>query len=576
MVLTLLDADMSLKSGSGVQGLRAMFEQSNNETSPPSRGRSPAGDSTTSNPSRPISKVRASFVSVDRSGAGLLPESRKASMNGSRPAMDGTQDEKPLNGSSDAPSVNGDRKVSSGPTSDPFIDSPRSTPSKDAAPLPQPGATRAVEPGLENTSHAEKSDTAAEEAPSKLYPGDPTSSQAVSGGRALSSDAPGLGLILKGSPFLEDAKEATELKENDTQVAPAAATPSSAKQPKPVVSKVQPNGKPSTKPKEPASPTKNKSTPNAQVEKPKINAIKPTSQKASIKSPKTPQSPKEIPGDLQKPKPKSTITNQSRSAAVRPKTEAPQPAMKMSSAKGSEKAVEKPTTITNVPPTRTSKPPSTTTTAKPPVHTVPPKQAFTKPRPKSPTRPTRLPASATAPTAASAAKLDSDGSKPPTVAAPQPKTTSHIRMKPPRASLPARSAQISERPTKSQPRASIAGSTMSRGGEEGFLARMMRPTQASKSKVHDKVEVKSPPRPTAGNKAGKVKRVSEGSETDKGGLAENGTTIPTEQGAAAANTARVEENKDEKIAGSADKPAAPGANAAESKPPSVAALSPCD
>ena len=137
----------------------------------------------------------------------------------------------------------------------------------------------------------------------------------------------------------------------------------------------------------------------------------------------------------------------------------------------------------------------------------------------------------------------------------------------------------------------------SRGADEGFLARMMRPTQASKSKVHDKVEVKSPPRPSAaaGGKVGKVaKRMSEGSEKDKskGEQVENDTNTATaavteEQGAAAGTAAEaadtaapVEEGNNEEIKGDADKPTATAeVNAVESKeeeqqqqqPPTVAA-----
>lgn len=184
---------MSLKSGSGVQGLRAMFEQSNNETSPPSRGRSPAGDSITSNPSRPVSKVRTSFVPVDTSGAGLLPELRKTSTTESGPAMDGAQDEKPLNGSLNGPSVNGDNKASSIPTSDPFTDAPKSAPKTDTVPTPGQDGTRTVQPGQESTGNPDKSTTAVEEAPSELLPGDPSSSQAVSGGSALGSGTLALG-----------------------------------------------------------------------------------------------------------------------------------------------------------------------------------------------------------------------------------------------------------------------------------------------------------------------------------------------------------------------------------------------
>ena len=55
---------MSGRSPSGVASLRARFEQNaNSESTTPTRGRSPAG-SVTSDTSRPLSKVRTSFISV--------------------------------------------------------------------------------------------------------------------------------------------------------------------------------------------------------------------------------------------------------------------------------------------------------------------------------------------------------------------------------------------------------------------------------------------------------------------------------------------------------------------------------
>lgn len=55
---------MSGTSNSGVRNLRAMFENQNASSSPEPRGRSPGGSSS-NGASRPTSKVRASFVSVE-------------------------------------------------------------------------------------------------------------------------------------------------------------------------------------------------------------------------------------------------------------------------------------------------------------------------------------------------------------------------------------------------------------------------------------------------------------------------------------------------------------------------------
>ena len=60
---------MSASNAGGVRNLRAMFEHKNGDhsTSPPSRGRSPSS-SAVSGTSRPVSKVRASFVAVEKHG----------------------------------------------------------------------------------------------------------------------------------------------------------------------------------------------------------------------------------------------------------------------------------------------------------------------------------------------------------------------------------------------------------------------------------------------------------------------------------------------------------------------------
>lgn len=78
----------------GVRNLRAIFENkaSDLSTSPPSRGRSPNG-STNSSGSRPVSKVRASFVSVERSGEGGSPQRRRLRKH-SDINMDGTSEDR--------------------------------------------------------------------------------------------------------------------------------------------------------------------------------------------------------------------------------------------------------------------------------------------------------------------------------------------------------------------------------------------------------------------------------------------------------------------------------------------------
>lgn len=147
--------------------------------------------------------------------------------------------------------------------------------------------------------------------------------------------------------------------------------------------------------------------------------------------------------------------------------------------------------------------------AKKPSITSPPK---TKPRPKSPTRLVRLPAAAMATTASSAAKLgDALPIRSPSRAsvATTSKATSLIGRTPSnntrkpssRPSLPAQTAPNQ----KPRPRTSMASM---KAPEGSFLARMMRPTQSSASKTHEKVEAA----PAAKSQPVKPKRKSDGSE----------------------------------------------------------------
>ncbi|KAA8647420.1 hypothetical protein EYZ11_011559 [Aspergillus tanneri] len=159
-------------------------------------------------------------------------------------------------------------------------------------------------------------------------------------------------------------------------------------------------------------------------------------------------------------------------------------------------------------PSRTSLTTAVRTASRPPRSSMPsreptrPTVSGTKPRSNSPSRSARLPASATAPTLSSSGKLGATGTttsrltrKPstlkPAAGANQRATTptaSNVRKHASRPSPPGHSG--SERPH----------SRVSQGGskpvDEGFLARMMRPTASSASKTHDKVEAKSPPRST--------------------------------------------------------------------------------
>ncbi|KAJ5722457.1 hypothetical protein N7488_000492 [Penicillium malachiteum] len=141
--------------------------------------------------------------------------------------------------------------------------------------------------------------------------------------------------------------------------------------------------------------------------------------------------------------------------------------------------------------------------------TSPPNSA--KARPRSPTKPARLPASMTAQTQASSAKVGSTApatgrTNTPSTLTRKPSSlksaagtgqtrspvnaTTGVRRQASRPSLP----QTSERPSS---RVSSVG-TSKPAVNEGFLARMMRPTASSASKSHEKLDEKpSQPTPTA-------------------------------------------------------------------------------
>ena len=150
-----------------------------------------------------------------------------------------------------------------------------------------------------------------------------------------------------------------------------------------------------------------------------------------------------------------------------------------------------------------------------PLAAVPPAMASVKSKPKSPTKPVKLPASLTAPTASSVSKTGGGGtsrqtpSRTSNYASPLPMGRS-----PSRASVGAPTSQA-QRPLRRQssainrqrpslgppPKQSAkdhAPCKKEKEVDESFLARMMRPTQSSASKAHEKVQLPTtPPRKPA-------------------------------------------------------------------------------
>ncbi|SLM35515.1 hypothetical protein LPUS_04817 [Lasallia pustulata] len=510
------------RSSSGVRNLRAVFEPNTSTTSPPSRGRSPACSDT----SRPRSKVRTSFVAVEPSGQqGLQLGLRKASSNGdSLFGIDGTHDAKTTHIKSPAkpsPVRMAEHVKTNGNGIAETAHSPANGEMPTAAIQPK-GPNGALPTELtiqtDETSHAnlDKPISGEDDENADLKPADPKDANAVSGGSALSPVTENLGQLLKGSPFQPESQESAAAS------VPAVSSPTeqsaSPKKAKAQATPAKRNGKP----REP-TPAKSASTATAKATGSRpltistskeatsaSTASKPTAAGKSATTPKTPHTPKTLHTSDRKP---SSTTHSPKQPTRSPR----QPVSSRSSFKepSKESSREKPgrspvatksATVAAPKPRQTSASESANANKK-----TTPTSPLSKPKPRSPTRPVRLPASATAPTAASAAKVAGGqpsrspsrasissnlGRKPSTLNKDRtlassrgvpPGASSNQGRKTSRPSLPA-SSNASDKP---KTRTSIGAP---KAADQGFLARMMRPTASSTSKTHEKLEVKTPPK----------------------------------------------------------------------------------
>ncbi|EKD12696.1 mucin-7 precursor [Drepanopeziza brunnea f. sp. 'multigermtubi' MB_m1] len=419
----------------GVRNLRAMFEQ-NKESSPPDRGRSP-GESTgvassTGTSPRPLSKVRTSFVAVERNGGQL-----------------------------------GLKRDTSGDTN---IHKRRTSFSVDEADNPQAAIDR-------------KRSTATEM-------------------DARNSSDP----IKKTAPEKATGEPNTKMTSSSNQAQDPVKTETVKMEKKPAAS-ATPNGhtngsKPATKPAEKVSTTKASSKPP-----PITTASSTTESKASPKKvkdpapriPKTPTSPSK---SRPKEPPAKTLDQKPEKKAEKETSRAPT-AQSRAPSRATKPASKPPTTVAHGTPVKTRIPPS------------PPQSGFVKPRPKSPTRPIKLPASLTAHTASSGSKTAAAGGPPPTrqsvsrasgniqsthsrqahsVSSRAPSRASTTTSKAALTRKPSTVKSGSTRPSLGPPpsnqslkrRSSRQSLPSSAPADEGFLARMMRPTTASASKTAEK------------------------------------------------------------------------------------------
>ena len=439
---------MSANSGSGgVRNLRAMFENkaSDHSTSPPSRGRSP-NPSEISNSSRPVSKVRASFVAVERPGE-----------NGGAPILG-------LRRASEVSSL-GEIKEN----------------------------TVADTTGPERMSVATATPIKAETA------GPPTNAACRENGTIEG----GLGNILKGSAFIDntppkdiseskklgDALVSAQAQEKPPRASPGAKDESQAAA---MVQKLQAaeGSKPSPPPTATLQATKIaqpvKAPPTRQV----ITKQPPKSPMTSKPAPKTPTSPvahiRGGPAKIKGVMESAKQAQQGREAMAKrsaQKTEKPQLAAPKVDTQPKAKQVSETA--------KKDRTPTSPQTSRSPMVV----------KPKSPTKPAKLPAGLTAPTASSAAKTDAHQSPTETdFRKSVAKKTSTLSIRQPRVSTSSAASTLAKKAS----RASLTNGhdrpisrVSTNKPDEDFLARMMRPTASSAQKVHEKIVHSSPPRARA-------------------------------------------------------------------------------
>ncbi|WEW59672.1 hypothetical protein PRK78_005151 [Emydomyces testavorans] len=430
----------------GVRSLLARFEN-NISTSPPSRGRSPIGTDG-SGTVRPLSKVRASFIPVERNGSAGSPLGwpRRAdsgdSLANTKPPM--------------AYDFGGPIEKSSPLT--PTEPIHKSFPGRLVG-TAQMSEKKEPAGGLDTTTHN--------------VPGDVIH---------------GLGAILKGSPFEDSKPQKLSQKHGSSlqALSSAALEPKSTVMQETKTNNLTKGAAPKIKPE---TKTASSRPSNIAIAKEPNHH---TPRNTVAKGPKTPpaQTPKfPVTPESQVPKAvnSSAVAKDANKASPRVNTPRRPGRSSLSPVARTKSAVATRENAANL----SSK------------HNSPDHQ---KPRSKSPTRPIRLPSSMTAQTASSAAKTNNPASRPQsrndinrltrkpsslrtdraTSKPPVPSTT--IRTQPSRTSLAPPPNTALDRPKS---RSSHANP---RAPDESFLARMMRPTASSANKTHDKVEPKSPPR----------------------------------------------------------------------------------
>ena len=456
----------------GVRNLRAMFENKTGDqsNSPPSRGRSPSV-SVASSTSRPVSKVRASFVAVERSG-------EQGQLWGLRKASD-------VSSMADVVKEN-EYSVVDGPP----LTTMKSTPEK--SPVDGIGSI------LKGSSFDR---TPMKEEPNKMdaiQEKDKSPRKPKAEGEQQKHQTNGIG-----------ARAANAAK----KIQHKAKTATTKSSPKPIETTAT---APKTDKKSPRTPTSAGVKTRGGVAK--IQGVMDSAKQAeegreatrkaatttSVKTPTTPKSPAKpkivnSPRPTTAPKPPAKSTKPPSLATTAPKSPAKSTTARSLATTATEASAAHHRTSTEPPkkkPThsdRSSKLPSAVSahTEASAAHTRPTELAPAKKAVHS-DRPTRLPSAVTATTTASAAHERSFPD--PQQKKPATRRQSVTHPVAPRLSSVGTQASLAKKAS----RASLADRPKSRTSinkpDENFLARMMRPTQSSSQRVNDKTQVSSPPR----------------------------------------------------------------------------------
>ena len=220
---------MSGRASNQVNNLRAIFEQNNKANSPPTRDRSSAGpDVVKGNESRPVAKVRTSFIAVERSGP-MAPAVGLQKVNGEEQNKseqnEGRESSAVVDGMVDgSPKVNGDNAAQA---SKEAIDKPdegkgavQTQPAETSSPdhsqttlekkveRTQDGSPAQAEP--EKDAERTQDDLPAQTEPEKPHNSDPSEHVDKSETSKPAGESQGLGDILKGAPFENELPASSE------------------------------------------------------------------------------------------------------------------------------------------------------------------------------------------------------------------------------------------------------------------------------------------------------------------------------------------------------------------------------